>query len=118
MNVKLLFAIGSMTLAGLASAQDSGARGTVPPGTAADGSRPADGAIKGGILPGETSGVPDKSAMPTERMKRCDELGGALREECLLKEQDAGTGSSRPAPANDATKSIAPPDAPPPQNPR
>jgi hypothetical protein len=90
----------------------------VPPGTAADGSRPADGAIKGGILPGESGGMPDKSPLPGERIKRCDELGGTLREECLMKEQEAGTGSSRPAPANDATKSIAPPDAPPPQNPR
>ena len=117
MSARLLFAAFLMMLAGLASAQGD-ARGTVPPGTAADGSRPADGAIKGGILPGESGGMPDKSPLPGERIKRCYELGGTLREECLMKEQEAGTGSSRPAPANDATKSIAPPDAPPPQNPR
>jgi hypothetical protein len=45
-------------------------------------------------------------------MKRCHELGGTLREECLRKEQEASTGSSTGVPA------IAPPGAPPPQNPR
>jgi hypothetical protein len=61
--------------------------------------------------------VPDKSSLPEERLKRCDELSGTLREECLLKEQEASTGSGMRRPA-DATKGLAAPDAPPPQNPR
>ena len=119
MTVKLFLAAAMMGLAALAYAQAPGdARGTVPPGTSADGSGPADGAIKGGsIVPGETAGMPDKSPLPTERIRRCYELSGTLREECLLKEQDASTGSGTRR-AEDATKGIAPPDAPPPQNPR
>ncbi len=121
MTVKLFLAAAMMAMAGLASAQAPGdARGTVPPGTAADGSRPAEGAIKGGaILPGESSGVPGKSVLPTERIKRCYELSGTLREECLREAQDASGGSSSTRlPGTDGTKGIAPPDAPPPQNPR
>ena len=60
-------------------------------GTAADGSRPADGAIKGGsIVPGETAG------MPADRARsRCSDLTGSLREQCLAQERDAGAGGTR-----------------------
>ena len=73
------------------------ARGTTPPGTAADGSRPADGAITGGsIQPGESSGIPrDRPGVPAaERIKRCEELSGTLREECLRKERSSGAGGT------------------------
>lgn len=85
----------------------TGERGSLPPGTSQDGSRPADGAIKGGaILPGETAGVPGK--------KRCEELVGTLREDCLKQEREAGTGST------DSRVRETPPSPPvttPPQNP-
>ena len=80
-------------------------------GTAADGTRPADGAIKGGaIVPGETGGVPTDRAA-----SRCGDLTGTLREECLAQERNVSAGGTRlpevvakPPPAR---------EAPPPQNP-
>src|SRR6267154_2486021 len=53
---------------------------------------PAVGAIKGGsIVPGENGGLPKTapSTDPAERDKRCSELSGTLRDDCLLKEQNA-----------------------------
>jgi hypothetical protein len=81
-------------------------------GIAADGSRPADGAIKGGsILPGETAG------MPTDKAKsRCSDLSGTLREECLAQEQGASSGGTR-LPDADVAKPPPTREAPPPQNP-
>jgi hypothetical protein len=78
-------------------------RGNTPPGQSQDGSGPADGAIKGGsILPGEAAGVPNKDSTTgaTQRLKRCDELKGVLREDCLDKERSAAGGSSAPRPRN------------------
>jgi hypothetical protein len=78
-------------------------RGNTPPGMSQDGSRPADGAIKGGsIVPGEKAGIPDQSpaAGSTERVNRCNELSGLLREQCLDKERSAAGGSSAPRPRN------------------
>jgi len=96
-------------LSGLAFAQapsptsGDGARGSTPPGMSQDGARPADGAIKGGtILPGEKAGMPaDKDAAgggtsSAERVKRCDELSGMLREQCLEKERSAAGGAGAP----------------------
>jgi hypothetical protein len=81
-------------------------------GTAADGSRPQDGALKGGsIVPGETSGMPDRAT------SRCSDLTGTLREQCLARERDAaGAGPTR-LPEVDAAKSPPAREAPPPQNP-
>jgi hypothetical protein len=82
-----------------AFAQTDAPRGNTPPGTSQDGSRPADGAIKGGsILPGEKAGTPDQSptASQSERLARCDEMNGLLREQCLEKERNAASGSSVP----------------------
>jgi hypothetical protein len=81
-------------------------------GIAADGSRPADGAIKGGsILPGETAG------MPTDKAKsRCSDLTGTLREQCLAQEQGASSGGTR-LPEVDLGKPPPTREAPPPQNP-
>lgn len=99
----------------IAAAAQTDSRGAVPPGSAADGSRPQDGAIQGGtILPGERGGVPQNAPGPERRIAKCHELSGTLRDECLRREQDAGAGASRPA---DPTKDPAP-SAPPPQNPR
>jgi len=81
-------------------------------GTAPDGSRPADGAIKGGaIVPGERAGVPNDRAT-----SRCADLSGTLREQCLAREQDAGSGGTA---LPDAELAKPPPtrEAPPPQNP-
>jgi hypothetical protein len=73
-------------------AQD-GTRGSVPPGESRDGAKPSDGALKGGtILPGETSGIPDRAKME----KRCDELSGTLREDCLKQEREAASGATLP----------------------
>jgi hypothetical protein len=92
-------------------------RGTAPPGTSGDGSRPADGAIKGGtILPGERGGMPENAASPERRVARCNELSGTLRDDCLRREQDASTGDTR-GPDIYGPRSV-PPSAPPPQNPR
>ena len=78
-------------------------RGNTPPGKSQDGSGPADGAIKGGsIVPGEKAGIPDNAPVvgDNERLKRCDELSGLLREQCLDKERSAAGGSSAPRPRN------------------
>jgi hypothetical protein len=99
-------------LAGLASAQtpDTG-RGNTPPGMSRDGSAPGDGAITGGsIAPGERGGVPsgrDTNTGREEAIKRCNDLEGVLREQCLRNADSAGSGSTS-----------EPRVAPPPQNPR
>ncbi len=110
-----LFALLLLLLTPLVAFAQAEPRGTVPPGTASDGSRPADGAIKGGtILPGERGGMPDNAPTPERRVARCNELSGTLRDECLRREQDAsvGAGSTRPDPKAPS------PSVPPPQNPK
>jgi hypothetical protein len=102
MRVLILAFLCSCTAAFAQSAGDA-TRGNTPPGTSQDGSRPADGAIKGGsIAPGERAGMPDASptADPTERLNRCDQLSGVLREQCLERERSAAGGSSAPRPRN------------------
>lgn len=85
-------AAAALALAGVLCAQ-TGERGSTPPGESRDGTAPAEGAIKGGaILPGETSGIPDKR----ERDSRCEELSGSLREDCLKREREAAQGSTKP----------------------
>jgi len=99
--------LGLFFFAATAVAQSPGTgdapRGSTPPGTSQDGSRPADGAItggatSGGILPGEHGGKPadadkDKGratsgATAKEKIARCEQLSGTLREECLRKQRD------------------------------
>jgi hypothetical protein len=108
----------SLSLAVSASVLAQGEqRGSVPPGTSSDGSRPAEGAIKGGtILPGERGGVPENAPSPERRVAKCNELSGTLRDDCLRREQDASSGDSR-GPDLYGPRST-PPAAPPPQNPR
>ena len=108
MNVSrtLVFAV-TLALAGPVLPQ-TGERGSTPPGASQDGSRPADGAIKGGsILPGEQSGVPGKA--------KCEELNGTLRDDCLKQERDAGTGGTLDSGVRSTPTS--PPVTTPPQNP-
>jgi hypothetical protein len=115
--LRIVAAIAALAMAGGAFAQapaaDSSSRGS------SDGSRPGDGAIKGGsIVPGESGGLPKSapSTDPAERDKRCGELSGTLRDDCLLKEQSSA-GANR-APDGGGAKTTPPRDAPPPQNPR
>ena len=71
--------LGLFFFAATAVAQSPGTgdapRGSTPPGTSQDGSRPADGAITGG-------------ATAKEKIARCEQLSGTLREECLRKQRD------------------------------
>ncbi|HZE61881.1 MAG TPA: hypothetical protein VE085_15155 [Burkholderiales bacterium] len=87
----------------LAQARDA-TRGNTPPGMSQDGSGPADGAVKGGaILPGEGAGVPNKDSQTpaAESLKRCDDLQGSLREDCLAKHRSSAAGGTRaPRPRN------------------
>jgi hypothetical protein len=103
-----------MSLAALAFAQSTDNPSSTPlgRGSGTDGSRPADGAIKGGaIVPGETGG------MPTDRAaSRCSDLTGTLREQCLARERDAGAGATR-LPEVEPAKPPTAREAPPPQNP-
>jgi len=91
MKIPLLpLLIAALAFAGTAFAQTGEQRGSTPPGTAQDGSRPADGAIKGGtIAPGESAG------MPARKPDRCYELGGTLREDCLKQEREAAGGDTK-----------------------
>src|SRR5262245_44233921 len=92
MNAFRVFCL-ALALAGAAVAQ-TGERGSMPPGQSQDGAAPAEGAIKGGaILPGESAGSPD-GAERAKVEKRCDQLSGTLREECL--KQSNGTQSGEP----------------------
>lgn len=99
MILRLLTAGALIAFVTVAPAQGTGeVRGSTPLGTAADGSRPSDGAITGGsIQPGESSGVPrDRPGVPAaERIKRCEELSGTLRDECLRKERNSGAGGTQ-----------------------
>jgi hypothetical protein len=86
-----------------AFAQTTGepARGNTPPGMSQDGSRPADGAIKGGsIRPGESGGQPNTGGTAPstdERLQRCQQLDGKLREDCLKDAQSPASGASVPS---------------------
>lgn len=110
--IRVLLVLAAATVAPAAWAQTSGAP-SPEKGTAADGSRPADGAIKGGtILPGETAGMPS-----SEAKSRCADLTGTLKEQCLAQEQGGSTGGTR-VPEAGAAKPPPTREAPPPQNPR
>jgi hypothetical protein len=103
----------SLLLAGPGFAQSPPDSPPASKGAAADGSRPADGAIKGGsILPGETAGIPDDRAK-----SRCSDLEGTLRDQCLAQEKGTSAGGTR-APDADVVKPATPREAPPPQNPQ
>jgi hypothetical protein len=95
-----IFGLSLVCAVAFAQTTGDGARGSTPPGMSQDGAKPADGAIKGGsILPGEKAGLPDKAPATSsaERVQRCAELSGKLREDCMDKERGAGIGGSAPA---------------------
>src|SRR5262245_38213440 len=100
--LRLILASLLLGLIGVSVAQDPGnvsPRGSTPPGTSRDGSRPSDGAIQGGaIAPGESGGIPDRLPQRSTTLgprDRCNELEGTLRDQCL-RDLDAG-GSARPS---------------------
>lgn len=93
----------------LAQPMSDDGRGSTGPGAAQDGSRPNEGAITGGTTGGARR-------PPPKGVRRCMELTGSLREQCLLQEEGASTGGTLPDPAGG--KAVPPPVAPPPQNPR
>src|SRR3954467_1259270 len=104
--MRLLIVILSLSPALVRAQARDATRGNTPPGMSQDGSGPADGAVKGGsILPGEGAGVPNKDSKTTstDRLKRCDQLNGSLREDCMSKERSAAGGSSAPRPRNKET---------------
>ena len=104
--MKIPLLIAALAFAGLAAAQTGEQRGSAPLGTAQDGSKPADGAIKGGtIAPGESGGI------PTRKTERCYDLSGTLREDCLKQDREAAGGETKlplptePAPSDSRTRS-------------
>ena len=123
--IRLIAATALVTLSAVASAQvpDAG-RGNTAPGASRDGSAPGDGAITGGsIAPGERGGMPsgrDTNTGREDSLKRCNDLEGMLREQCLRNAENAGSGSTS-VPATKAPmggSDIEPRLSPPPQNPR
>lgn len=99
------------------STESPGASDTVKPA-------PADGAIKGGSISrgggagteGATPGIgAENGTSSAEAIKRCNELSGSLREQCLLQERGAGMGGTNDKPDE---RKADPRVAPPPQNPR
>ena len=109
--------------AALAQPRGDDVRGTVPPGSAADGSRPSDGAIQGGsILPGEVGGAPSAGRGSTTPRagapSRCEQLTGTLREQCLMNEQAASSGANREPRDADGAEIRGPRTDPPPTTPR
>jgi hypothetical protein len=75
----LLAGMTALSLAQAPGSPDLKGQRTPPPGTARDGSAPAEGAIKGGSLEPDIRSSP----APKRDVKRCKELAGKLREECL-----------------------------------
>jgi hypothetical protein len=129
-----LRALAALAICGFAAVAAAQTSNESAPPRAADSSRPSDGAITGGsitggssgggsIVPGETGGVPAAGRADTaaERLKRCNELTGTLREQCLLQEQSSSTGGVNvpgTAPGGAESQAPTPPLNPPPQNPR
>jgi hypothetical protein len=124
-RIRLITATALLALTATAYAQvPETSRGNTSPGTSRDGSAPGAGAITGGsIAPGERGGMPSGRDTNTGRensLKRCNDLQGVLREQCLRNADSAGGGSTS-VPATKAPmggSDIEPPLSPPPQNPR
>jgi hypothetical protein len=120
-TLRALIVLSMLGFTGVTAAQSTRDAGTARD---ADGSRPGDGAITGGsIVPGETGGVPGvgRSDNSPERLKRCRELTGTLREQCLAQERGSSTGGASipgTAPGGADAKAPGPRIDPPPQNPR
>jgi hypothetical protein len=114
--LRLLAAMALASVAAASPAQTAGeteGRGSIPPGTSQDESRPAEGAIKGGSIRRDI----ESSRTPQEDVNRCKQLTGVLREQCL-RDLGASSGSTVPKPAPPSPVQRDPVAEPPPQNPR
>jgi hypothetical protein len=93
-----------MILPAAQPSRGEGERGSIPPGESRDGSRPSEGAIKGGSA-GQRN--PEESPAQAERERqreatRCEALKGGLREECL-RDLDAASARRPPQEPRPAT---------------
>jgi hypothetical protein len=119
-SIRLTAATALMALTGAlwAQAPDTG-RSNTPPGMSR-----GDGALTGGsIAPGERGGAPADSPGRLTReqaLKRCQDLDGVLREQCVRDAESAGSGATTnpPGKAPIGGSDIEPRMSPPPQNPR
>jgi hypothetical protein len=68
-------------------------RGSAPPGTSQDGSRPNEGAIKGGSI--EPKRGDDSRLERHQEIERCRDLQGTLRQQCVA---DARKDAARKSP--------------------
>ena len=68
-------------MSGAMGAENGERRGTAPPGTSQDGSRPDEGAIKGGSIDGAKGA--DEARERNREVERCRDLEGTLREQCV-----------------------------------
>ena len=108
----LRIALAVIFFSGIAQAQTPGVGETRPADPAArERGGPADDAVRGSVIKErEPVAEPGKPQADSDRaISRCNALSGALREDCLRQEHNAGAG---------ATRAIEPATAPPPQNPR
>ncbi|MPZ43785.1 MAG: hypothetical protein GEV05_10340 [Betaproteobacteria bacterium] len=71
-------ALGAPTAFGAEGGQP---RGSVPPGASKDGSRPNEGAIKGGSI--ERKKDADRAPEASPDIERCRDLEGTLRSQCV-----------------------------------
>ncbi len=110
----------------LAGAQSGYAQAAQEAPVSPDGSKPSDGAITGGSIKrgggagteGATPGIGAERTTSEDAVKRCNEMTGTLREQCLLQEKGAGAGGTRPPASGPEERKADPRAAPPPQNPR
>jgi hypothetical protein len=115
----------AMTVILLAGAQSGYAQAAQEAPASPDGAKPSDGAITGGSIKrgggagteGATPGIGAETSSE-EAVKRCNEMTGTLREQCLLQEKGAGAGGTRAPASGPEERKADPRAAPPPQNPR
>jgi hypothetical protein len=102
----------AMTISSAQTAGDAERRGSIPPGTSRDESRPAEGAIRGGSIEPDIG----SSSTPQRDINRCRQLTGTLREQCLRDLGASSGGTQPPTPPSPVQRD--PVTEPPPQNPR
>jgi hypothetical protein len=114
-TLRLLAAMALASVVTISSAQTAGdaeGRGSIPPGTSRDESRPAEGAIEGGSIEPDMG----SSRTPQRDINRCKQLTGTLREQCLRDLGASSGGTLPPKPPSPVQRD--PVAEPPPQNPR
>lgn len=112
----MLLSVAWIAMAGAQTPESTGVRGSIPPGTSRDDSRPSEGAIEGGSVGGREPGAPVlKSGRALQKeTNRCKQLKGVLRDQCLNDLGKASARGTRPPPAGTERG----PTAPPPQEPQ